>query len=96
MGLHLNPPAHAAAFCVNEKTSFQALDCQDRMLPLLAGQAQSHNFKYKRNGTLSLFAALNTAVGEMTDKTAARHTSEQFAALLCDIVASFSSENISI
>jgi hypothetical protein len=46
------------------------------MLPLSPGRAQSHSFEYKRNGTLSLFAALNTATGEVLGKTAARHTSE--------------------
>jgi len=63
IGLYLNPPAHAAVFCVDEKTAIQALDRKDRMLPLSPGRAQSHGFEYKRNGTLSLFAALNTATG---------------------------------
>jgi transposase len=88
IGLYLNPPAHAAVFCVDEKTAIQALDRKDRMLPLSPGRAESHGFEYKRNGTLSLFAALNTATGEVLGKTAARHTSEQFVAFLTDIVAS--------
>ena len=88
IGLYLNPPAHAAVFCVDEKTAIQALDRKDRMLPLSPGRAQSHGFEYKRNGTLSLFAALNTVTGEVLGKTAARHTSEQFITLLEDIVAS--------
>ena len=88
IGLYLNPPAHAAVFCVDEKPAIQALDRKDRMLPLSPGRAQSHGFEYKRNGTLSLFAALNTATGEVLGKTAARHTSEQFVAFLADIVAS--------
>jgi transposase len=88
IGLYLNPPAHAAVFCVDEKTAIQALDRKDRMLPLSPGRAESHGFEYKRNGTLSLFAALNTATGEVLGKTAARHTSEQFVAFLADIVAS--------
>src|SRR5271166_6931012 len=86
IGLYLNPPAHAAVFCVDEKTAIQALDRKDRMLPLAPGRAQSHGFEYKRNGTLSLFAALNTATGEVLGKTAARHTSEQFVAFLGDVV----------
>jgi hypothetical protein len=57
------------------------------MLPLSPWRAESHGFEYKRNGTLSLFAALNTATGEVIGKTAARHTSEQFVAFLTDIVA---------
>jgi transposase len=88
IGLYLNPPAHAAVFSVDEKTAIQALDRKDRMLPLAPGRAESHGFEYKRNGTLSLFAALNTATGEVLGKTAPRHTSEQFVAFLADIVAS--------
>jgi transposase len=88
IGLYLNPPAHAAVFCVDEKTAIQALDRKDRQLPLSPGRAESHGFEYKRNGTLSLFAALNTATGEVLGKTADRHTSDQFVAFLTDIVAS--------
>jgi transposase len=88
IGLYLNPPAHAVVFCVDEKTAIQALDRKDRMLPLSPGRAESHGFEYKRNGTLSLFAALNTATGEVLGKTAPRHTSEQFVAFLTDMVAS--------
>ena len=58
------------------------------MLPLSPGRAESHGFEYKRNGTLSLFAALNTATGEVIGKTAPRHTSEQFVAFLTDVIAS--------
>ena len=75
-------------FCVDEKTAIQALDRKDRMLPLAPGRAESHGFEYKRNGTLSLFAALNTATGEVLGKTAPRHTSAQFVAFLADVVAS--------
>jgi transposase len=88
IGLYLNPPAHAAVFCVDEKTAIQALDRKDRLLPLSPGRAESHGFEYKRNGTLSLFAALNTATGEVLGKTAPRHTSAQFVAFLTDVVSS--------
>jgi hypothetical protein len=87
IGLYLNPPAHAAVFCVDEKTAIQALDRKDRLLPLSPGRAESHGFEYKRNGTLSLFAALNTATGEVLGKTAARHTSAQFVAFLSEVVS---------
>ena len=87
IGLYLNPPAHAAVFCVDEKTAIQALDRKDRMLPLSPGRAESHGFEYRRHGTLSLFAALNTATGEVVGKTAPRHTSAQFVAFLSDVVA---------
>lgn len=88
LGLYLNPPAHAVVFCVDEKTAIQALDRRDRRLPLSPGRAESHGFEYKRNGTLSLFAALKTATGEVLGKTAPRHTSEQFVAFLIDVVTS--------
>src|SRR6218665_2818507 len=88
IGLYLHPPAHAVVFCVDEKTAIQALDRKDRMLPLSPWRAESHGFEYKRNGTLSLFAALNTATGQVLGKTAARHTSELFVAFLTAIVDS--------
>ncbi len=53
---------------MDEKTAIQALERKDRMLPWAPGRAQSHGFEYKRNGTLSLFAALNTATGEVLGK----------------------------
>ena len=87
IGLYLNPPVHAVVFCVDEKTAIQALDRKDRMLPLSPGRAESHGFEYKRNGTLSLFAALNTATGEVLGKTAPRHTSAQFVAFLTEVVS---------
>jgi hypothetical protein len=65
IGLYLNPPLHAAVFCVDEKTAIQALDRKDRMLPLSPGRTESHGFEYKRNGTARLFAALNVATGEV-------------------------------
>ena len=72
---------------MDDKTAIQALDRKDRMLPLSPGPAESHCFEYKRNGTLSLFAALNTATGEVLGKTAARHTSAQFVAFLTEVVS---------
>src|SRR6266536_1475853 len=87
IGLYMNPPQHAAVFCVDEKTAIQALDRLDPVLPLTPGRAERHGFEYYRHGTLSLYAALNTATGEVLGKTAARHTSEEFVAFLSDIVA---------
>ena len=87
IGLYLNPPAHAAVFCVDEKTAIQALDRLDPVLPLSPGRAERHGFEYYRHGTLSLFAAFNTRTGEVLGKTAARHTSAEFVAFLADLVA---------
>lgn len=87
IGLYLKPPQHGAVFCVDEKTAIQALDRLDPVLPLSPGRAERHGFEYYRHGTLSLYAALNTATGEVLGKTADRHTSEEFVAFLADIVA---------
>jgi transposase len=87
IGLYLNPPAHAAVFCVDEKTAIQALDRLDPVLPLSPGRIERHGFEYYRHGTLSLYAAFNTRTGEVFGKTAARHTSAEFVAFLGVIVA---------
>ena len=86
IGLYVNPPPHAAVFCVNEKTAIQALDRKDPVLPLSPGRAERHGFEYYRHGTLSLYAAFNTETGEVLGRTAARHTSAEFVAFLADIV----------
>jgi transposase len=88
IGLYVNPPQHAAVFCVDEKTAIQALDRLDPVLPLSPGRLERHGFEYYRHGTLSLYAALNTKTGEVLGKTAARHTSEEFVAFVSSIVAS--------
>src|SRR5947199_326072 len=88
IGLYLNPPQHAAVFCVDEKTAIQALDRLDPVLPLSPGRAERHGFEYYRHGTLSLFAALNTQSGEVLGQTVPRHTSAAFVDFLTNIVAS--------
>ena len=92
IGLYLDPPQHAAVFCVDEKTAIQALDRRDRVLPLSPGRAERHGFEYKRNGTLSLYAALNTKTGQVQGKTARRHTSKEFVGFLADVVAPYDAE----
>lgn len=87
IGLYLNPPQHAAVFCVDENTAIQALDRKDPVLPLSPGRAERHGFEYDRHGTLSLYAAFNTQTGEVLGQTADRHTAEQFVAFLTDLVA---------
>src|SRR5258708_6897840 len=74
IGLYVNPPQHAAVFCVDEKTAIQALDRLDPVLPLSPGRAERHGFEYYRHGTLSLYAALNTKSGKVLGQTATRHT----------------------
>src|SRR6266478_1526651 len=87
IGLYLSPPQHAALFCVDEKTAIQALDRLDPVLPLSPGRLERHGFEYKRNGTLSLYAALDVKTGKVQGKTAQRHTSAEFVNFLEQIVS---------
>ena len=87
IGLYLEPPQHAAVFCVDEKTAIQALDRLDPVLPLSPGRAERHGFEYYRHGTLSLYAALDVKTGKVQGKTAKRHTSNEFIVFLTDLVS---------
>jgi len=87
IGLYLNPPQHAAIFCVDEKSAIQALDRLDPVLPMSPGRAERHGFEYYRHGTLSLYAALDPRTGTVVGQTAARHTSADFVQFLTTVVA---------
>lgn len=90
IGLYLKPPANAVVFSVDEKSHIQALDRLDPVLPLSPGRAERHGFEYKRNGTLSLYAALNVGTGRGRGMTAERHTSVTFIRFLTDLERSTS------
>jgi DNA-binding LacI/PurR family transcriptional regulator len=62
IGLYLNPPQHAAVFCVDEKTAIQVLDRLDPVLPLSPGRAERHGFEYFRHGTLTAAAAFGQRI----------------------------------
>src|SRR5450755_2540313 len=87
IGLYLTPPQHAVVFCVDEKTAIQALDRLDPVLPLSPGRLERHGFEYRRNGTLSLYAALDVKTGKVQGKTAERHTSAEFVGFLEQIIS---------
>jgi transposase len=86
IGLYLNPPQHAAVFCVDEKSAIQALDRLDPVLPMSPGRIERHGFEYYRHGTLSLYAALDVRTGKVHGRTAARHTSQEFVTFLQEVV----------
>ena len=88
IGLYLEPPQHAAVFCVDEKSAIQALDRLDPVLPMSPGRAERHGFEYYRHGTLSLYAALDVRSGKVQGKTAPRHTSDEFVSFLDQVVGS--------
>src|ERR1700757_1260864 len=87
IGLYVNPPQHAAVFCVDEKTAIQALDRLDPVLPFSPGRIERHGFEYYRHGTLSLYAALDTKTGRVHGRTTARHTSRDFVAFLEEVLS---------
>jgi transposase len=86
IGLYLNPPQHAAVFCVDEKSAIQALDRLDPVLPLSPGRIERHGFEYYRHGTLSLYAALDVKSGKVHGKTVEHHTSDEFVDFLSQVV----------
>ena len=80
--LYLDPPAHAAVFCVDEKPQIQALDRTQPLLPMQPGQVERRTHDYKRHGTTTLFAALNAKTSEVITQFHQRHRSAQFREFL--------------
>lgn len=92
IGLYMNPPEKAVVFCVDEKSSIQALDRTQPGLPMKKGRCGTLTHDYKRHGTSTLFAALNTATGEVIGECKKRHRHEEFLAFLKRIEADTSDE----
>lgn len=82
VGLYLDPPAHAAVFCVDEKPQIQALDRTQPLLPMQPGQVERRTHDYTRHGTTTLFAALNAKTSEVITQFHQRHRSAQFREFL--------------
>ena len=87
VGLYLNPPERALVLCVDEKSQIQALDRTQPLLPMRPGQVERRSHDYKRHGTLSLFAALDTATGQVIGRCFARHRAREFRAFLNTVEA---------
>lgn len=82
VGLYLNPPENALVFCVDEKSQIQALDRTQPSLPLKKGRAGTMTHDYKRNGTTTLFAALDVLRGEVIGQCLPRHRHQEFLKFL--------------
>ena len=82
VGLYMNPPEHALVFCVDEKSQIQALDRTQPLLPLQPGQVERGTHDYKRNGTTSLFAALDLKTSRVIGQLRHRHRSAEFRRFL--------------
>jgi transposase len=82
VGLYLNPPEHALVLCCDEKSQIQALDRTQPGLPLKRGRAGTMTHDYKRNGTTTLFAALNTLDGRVISLCQERHRHQEWLKFL--------------
>jgi len=82
VGLYLNPPAQAVVLCMDEKSQIQALDRTQASLPIKKGRAGTMTHDYKRNGTTTLFAALDVLSGEVIGQCLPRHRHEEFLKFL--------------
>jgi transposase len=85
VGLYLSPPERALVLCVDEKSQVQALDRTQPLLPMRPGQVERRTHDYKRNGTTSLFAALDVKAGTVIGKCMARHRTQDFRRFLDEV-----------
>jgi transposase len=82
VGLYLNPPEHALVLCVDEKSQIQALDRTQPSLPLYPGRCGTMTHDYKRNGTTTLFAAIELAEGRLIGTCMPRHRHQEWIKFL--------------
>ncbi|MFZ5871977.1 MAG: IS630 family transposase [Actinomycetota bacterium] len=87
VGLYLNPPEKAVVLCMDEKSQVQALDRTQPSLPMVKGRAATMTHDYKRNGTTTLFAAMNVLTGAVIGQCLPRHRHEEFLKFLKTIDA---------
>ena len=87
VGLYVDPPAHAIVLSVDEKSQIQALDRTQPGLPLKKGRAGTMTHDYKRDGTTTLFAALNVLDGTVIGRNMQRHRHQEFIRFLNAIEA---------
>jgi transposase len=85
VGLYLHPPDHALVLCCDEKSQIQALDRTQPGLPLKKGRCGTMTHDYKRNGTTTLFAALELAEGKLIGTCMSRHRHQEWIKFLKQI-----------
>ena len=82
VGVYLNPPQQAVVLCLDEKSQVQALDRTQPSLPMKNGRAGTLTHDYQRNGTTTLFAALNVLTGVVIGQRLPRHRHQEFLTFL--------------
>ncbi|MEJ8826638.1 IS630 family transposase [Variovorax humicola] len=85
VGLYMSPPEHALVLCCDEKSQVQALDRTQPGLPMKKGRAATMTHDYKRNGTVTLFAALNVLDGQVIGQCQQHHTHVEWLKFLRQI-----------
>jgi transposase len=95
VGVYLTPPQNAVVLCVDEKSQIQALDRTQPGLPLKAGRCGTYTHDYKRNGTTTLFAALQVVEGRVIGQCYPRHRHQEFLQFLRRLDAEFP-ENLTL
>ncbi len=89
VGLYLNPPKKALVICIDEESQIQALDRTQPVLPLKKGRTGTMTHDSKRNGTSSLFAALEVLTGTVTGICQSPHRHQEFIRFLNHIDAQY-------
>lgn len=92
IGLYLNPPQQAIVLCVDEKSQIQALDRTQPGLPIKKGRCGTMTHDYKRNGTTTLFAALELLQGKVIGQCRQRHRHQEFLQFLRTLDQEFPGE----
>ena len=82
VGLYLNPPEHSIVLCADEKSQIQALDRTQKSLPMYKGRCGTLTHDYKRNGTTSLFAAIDMVEGKIIGECMSRHRHQEWLKFL--------------
>ena len=82
VGLYVDPPAHAVVLSIDEKSQIQALDRTQPGLPMKKGRCGTMTHDYKRNGTTTLFAALNVLDGKVIGRCMQQHRHQEFIRFL--------------
>lgn len=96
VGLYLHPPVNAVVVCVDEKTQIQALERTQPLLPMRPGQAARRTHDYRRNGLVSLYAALEVASGNVIGECSERHTGADFLRFLKRLSRSYRNRELHV
>jgi transposase len=96
VGLYLNPPTNAIVLCVDEKSQIQALDRTAPILPVRPGLPEKATHDYKRNGTTTLFAALEVATGKVTDQCYDRHGKAEFLDFMKKVARAYPDQELRV